>query len=110
MKVVTRKDKRELGQKAAEAGAAAIREAIRARGSSNVVVATGASQFEMIDVLVTARAIDWSKVSFFHLDEYVALPITHPASFRKFLRERLFTRQSVMFATRSPSASVALMT
>ena len=54
-----------------------------------MIVATGASQFEMLAALVLEPNIDWSKVVLFHLDEYVGMPITHPASFRKYLKERL---------------------
>jgi glucosamine-6-phosphate deaminase len=92
MKVVMCRDKVELGQKAAHWGAEGIRDATRTRGSANIVIPTGASQFEMIDALVQIKDIDWSRVSVFHLDEYVGLPITHPASFRKFLRERFIAR------------------
>jgi glucosamine-6-phosphate deaminase len=77
-----------LGKAAAELGAAAIRSAIAARSAANIVVATGASQFEMLEVLVTLEGIDWSRVTAFHLDEYIGMPITHPASFRRYLRER----------------------
>lgn len=82
-------DKHDLGRRAAAAGAAQIHAAIADRGSANVIVATGASQFEMLGELVKAPNIDWSKVNFFHLDEYVAMPMTHPASFRRYLKERL---------------------
>src|SRR5687767_8964735 len=85
-------DKQELGRRAATAGAQLIREAIAARGKANVIVATGASQFEMLSELVQQPNIDWSKVTFFHLDEYVDMPMTHPASFRKYLKERLVDR------------------
>ncbi|QIB32291.1 glucosamine-6-phosphate deaminase [Ancylobacter pratisalsi] len=80
--------KPENGAAAAAFGAAAIRDAIAARGKANVVVATGASQFEMLEALVAAADIDWSKVTAFHLDEYIGMPETHPASFRKYLKER----------------------
>jgi glucosamine-6-phosphate deaminase len=95
MKVVMTRTKQELGQKAAEWGAEGLREAIRARGNANMVIPTGASQFEMIDSLVRQKDLDWSRVAVFHLDEYVGLPITHPASFRKFLRERFIARLPV---------------
>ena len=81
--------KSELGKRAAADGAAVIRNAISAVGQANVIVATGASQFEMLAALVAEPGVDWSKVVFFHLDEYVGMPITHPASFRKYLKERL---------------------
>ena len=92
MKVDISPSKQELGRRAATAGAAAIRAAIAARGAANVIVATGASQFEMLAELVAAKDIDWSKVVFFHLDEYAGMEMTHPASFRKYLKERLVDR------------------
>lgn len=79
--------KTELGEQAAFNGARLIREAIRENGFANIIVATGASQFEMLDSLVK-QDIDWSKVSAFHLDEYIGLSENHPASFRKYLKER----------------------
>jgi glucosamine-6-phosphate deaminase len=77
----------EMGRRAAASAAEAIRAAIRAKGATNIILATGASQFAMLSNLVKAD-IDWSKVTVFHLDEYIGLPDTHPASFRKYLRER----------------------
>jgi glucosamine-6-phosphate deaminase len=81
--------KRELGQAAADRAAAAIGEAIARTGEARVIAATGASQFEFLDALTAARGIDWGRVDMFHLDEYVGLPDTHPASFRLYLRERI---------------------
>lgn len=81
-------DKNDGAAEAARVGARAIREAIAARGAARIVVATGASQFELLGHLVAAPGIAWSKVAAFHLDEYVGLPISHPASFRAYLRER----------------------
>ena len=81
-------DKDTLGAKAAECGAAAIRKALARYGEATIVVATGASQFEMLKALVAAKGIDWSKVTAFHLDEYVGLGASHPASFRRYLEER----------------------
>jgi glucosamine-6-phosphate deaminase len=81
-------DKAVLGQEAAEAGAAAIRAAIAAHGEATIIVATGASQFEMLASLARAPGIDWDRVTAFHLDEYVGLPASHPASFRGYLRHR----------------------
>lgn len=82
-------DKQQLGHAAAAHGAQFIRDAISDRGVANVIVATGASQFEMLAELVKAPDIDWSKVTFFHLDEYCGMDAMHPASFRKYLKERL---------------------
>lgn len=80
----------ELGQKAGKTGAELIRNAIKNQGFANIILATGTSQFEMLKQLLAERDIDWSKVTVFHLDEYLGLPITHPASFRKYLLERFF--------------------
>src|SRR6202012_1691652 len=63
-----------------------------------IIVATGASQFEMLEELVKAKDIDWGKVTGFHLDEYVGLPESHPASFRKYLRERFVEKLPVKIA------------
>jgi glucosamine-6-phosphate deaminase len=79
--------KEELGKKAAAKGAGYIREALAAKGFANIIVATGASQFEVLDAL-TKEDIDWSKITAFHLDEYIGLHMDHPASFRKYLKER----------------------
>lgn len=85
------KTKIDLGRAAAQRGAEAISRAIAARGKANIVVATGASQFEMLAEL-TAMEIDWSKITAFHLDEYIGMRDDHPASFRRYLRERFASR------------------
>jgi glucosamine-6-phosphate deaminase len=78
---------KELGAMAAIKGADAIREALKAKHEASIILATGASQFDMLSQLVKAD-LDWSKVTCFHLDEYVGIQDDHPASFRKYLRER----------------------
>jgi len=85
-------DKTALGRAAAGRAAAVLREAIAGRGHARAIAATGASQFEFLDALVREGAIDWSKVELFHLDEYVGLSESHPASFRRYLKERLVER------------------
>lgn len=92
MKIEIYETKSELGKASARRGAEVIRRALGSRGSAQIIVATGASQFEMLAALVTEPEIDWSKVTAFHLDEYVGLPDTHPASFRRYLRERFVQR------------------
>ncbi len=82
-------DKIQLGEAAAAQTADAIHQAITARGRARIMAATGASQFEFLDALTKKAFIDWKLVEMFHLDEYVGLPITHPASFRRYLLERL---------------------
>ncbi len=80
--------KHALGQAAAASAAEGLRQALAASGRANLIVATGASQFEMLRALTAADGIDWHKVTAFHLDEYIGLPVTHKASFRAYLRER----------------------
>jgi len=83
--------KQELGQAAARDAAAIINHAIAERNAAYVIAATGVSQFEFLDALMRER-IDWTKVTLFHLDEYVGLPESHPASFRRYLKERIVSR------------------
>jgi glucosamine-6-phosphate deaminase len=92
MKIEVLPTKTEMAAAAADRAAAAIRAAIEARGHAHVIAATGASQFEFLDALVHRPGIDWARTVFFHLDEYVGLPVTHPASFRRYLRERIVER------------------
>src|SRR5213593_4226012 len=86
------RSKQELGQAAAADAARVIRRAIAERGRAYLIAATGASQFEFLDALAREPDIDWVKTTFFHLDEYVGLPESHPASFRKYLKERIVNR------------------
>ena len=94
MKITISNTKSELGEKAAITGARIIREAIQTNGVANIIVATGASQFEMLNELVR-QDVDWSRVTAFHLDEYIGIPETHPASFRKYLKERFAAKVSL---------------
>ncbi|HKQ75861.1 MAG TPA: glucosamine-6-phosphate deaminase [Blastocatellia bacterium] len=82
-------DKIQLGFAAARQAEDAIKRAISERGQARIIAATGASQFEFLNALTKTSGIDWTKIEMFHLDEYVGLPITHPASFSKYLLERL---------------------
>jgi len=92
MDIFIEPDKRTLGARAAAEGGEAIRKVIAQDGACTVILATGASQFEMLDALVSEEGIDWAKVTVFHLDEYVGLPPTHGASFRRYLKERFVAR------------------
>lgn len=87
MEIIISESKQELGKLAAQKGAELIRESIQKNGMANIIVATGASQFEMLGELVK-EDIDWSVVTGFHLDEYIGIDVSHPASFRKYLKER----------------------
>ena len=88
MQVSVSRTRREMGKAAAREGAALIRRAIENRGRACIILATGASQFEMLEHLVCAEETDWSRVTAFHLDEYTGMPMEHPASFRRYLKER----------------------
>ncbi len=76
-----------LGKEAATLAAAVLNKTIQEKGSARLALSTGASQFETIKHLVEMD-VDWGKVEMFHLDEYVNLPVSHKASFRKYLKER----------------------
>lgn len=88
MKIFISESKGELGQKAGSYAGGIIKDTIREKGFANIILATGTSQFETLSQLVLEEGIDWSKVTMFHLDEYIGLPLSHPASFRKYLKER----------------------
>ncbi len=92
MQIQIHPDSQQMGARAARDGARVIRRAISDRGSANIVVATGASQFQVLEHLVKAQDIDWARVIAFHLDEYVNLPITHEASFRLYLWKRFHSQ------------------
>jgi glucosamine-6-phosphate deaminase len=92
MEMMLFETKEEMGLRAAREGADLIRQALAARGRANIIVATGASQFEILDALAKEPGIDWSRVTGFHLDEYVGLPITHGASFRAYLWQRFVSK------------------
>ena len=81
-----------MAVRAADFAAARIRAAIAANGEARVIFASAASQLEFIDELLRRADIEWDKVCGFHLDEYVGLPESHGASFRRFLKERLIAK------------------
>jgi glucosamine-6-phosphate deaminase len=88
-------DKIALGRAAAEQAATTIRRAIAERGKARIIAATAASQLEFLDALTKIPGIDWTNVEAFHLDEYIGLPITHPGSFRKMLKEQLISKTGI---------------
>lgn len=87
----------ELGKRAASAIAAYLTDAIERQGHTRLVLSTGASQFDTLSCLLE-HDISWDKVEMFHLDEYVGLPESHPASFRKYLKERFVSKVSLKAA------------
>lgn len=91
MRIIVSEDPLQLGAVAGSTAARKIRHAIEKNGHANIILATGTSQFETLNHLVT-EDIDWSKVTMFHLDEYIGLPEFSPASFRRYLKERFIER------------------
>lgn len=89
MQVHIHENKDDMGKVVAEAGGQRLRKAISARGQANIILATGASQFEMLEQLIGLSGIDWSVVTIYHLDEYCDIDKDHPASFRRYMRERV---------------------
>lgn len=92
MNVNVQPDLKKMGFEAGKMAAVLIRKAIKSNGSANIILATGSSQFETLNQLVNEKEIEWNKVSMFHLDEYIGLPLSHKASFRKYLKERFLDK------------------
>ena len=88
-------DLNSLARAAAGQAGNTIRQAIQDRGRARVILATGTSQFAFLDVLTNMADIDWAKVEAFHLDEYVGISATHPASFRKILLDRVVDKTGI---------------
>jgi len=88
-------DKVTLGKVAAEQAAKVIQQALTSLGKARIVAASAASQFQFLDALTSTPEIDWKHVELFHLDEYIGLPMTHPASFCRFLQEHLICRTGI---------------
>lgn len=104
-----------LAQAAASQAAATISDAIAQHGEARIIAATGASQFEFLDALTAIPSIDWSKVEMFHLDEYVGMSGEAPASFCRYLRERLLNKVGLkkyhlLDGTEDPKALIARVT
>lgn len=97
MYICKSKTAQDLGVAAAKLTAQKLNEAIANQGSARIILSTGASQFETLSALIQEN-VDWSKVEMFHLDEYVNLPESHPASFRKYLKERFVSKVNLKAA------------
>ena len=81
-----------MGRAAAAASAQLIKAAIARKGEANIILATGQSQFELFENLTGISGVDWARVRMFHLDEYIGLPKSHPASFRSYLKARFIEK------------------
>ena len=89
MKIEVFKTKEACGAAAADRGSDILKQAIRVNGRASFIVATGASQFDFIKALTKKEGIDWRLTTMYHLDEYIGMGADHPASFRRYLKERL---------------------
>lgn len=92
MKIYILNSKENMGKAAAEKAAEILRKAIKEKGKANFIAATGVSQFEFLDHLTKITSLDWGETTMFHLDEYIGLSEDHPASFRRYLQERLISK------------------
>lgn len=99
MEIIKTNDFIELGKLAGQTAANLIHNNIAEKGQANIILATGASQFETLKQLTAAKDIDWSKVVMFHLDEYIGLPESSPASFRRYLKERFLEKVAPLKAS-----------
>src|SRR5690348_5080223 len=95
MKLQIFEDKRAMSSAAAAHAERALRKSIAERGRARIIAATGASQLDFLDALTKSAGIEWQLVEMFHLDEYIGLPATHPASFRKYLLDNFVTKAGI---------------
>lgn len=113
MKIIKSKTAEDLGRAAAKKTAEKLNAAIAKKGIARLILSTGASQFETLQALVKEN-VDWSKVEMFHLDEYVNLPESHPASFRKYLKERFINlvnpKEAYLVNGENPEETIKFLT
>lgn len=95
MKVRLEPDRRAMSVAAAQHAADSIHRVLDHHSKARVVAATGASQLEFLEALTSRPDVDWMRVELFHLDEYVGIPESHPASFRRYLREHLIHKTGI---------------
>lgn len=99
MEIITTTNPIELGKLAGKAAADLIATTIAQNGQANIILATGASQFETLKQLTQEKDIDWGKVVMFHLDEYIELSESSNASFRRYLKERFLEKVAPLKAS-----------
>jgi len=92
MQIIIKNTAKKTGETAAAEGIKILKKVLAGKDYATIILATGASQFDMLAALTANRELDWSRVIMFHLDEYIHLPETHPASFRKYLKERFISK------------------
>ena len=92
MNIEISENSEEAGEIAARKAEELLKNAIAENGRATFIAATGASQFDFLETLAASQSVDWSKTTMFHLDEYIGISASHPASFRRYLKERLIDR------------------
>src|SRR4051812_4454862 len=79
----------ELAADAADQAHQILRKAVQDKGQAAAILASAASQVKFLEVFIRLKGLDWSRVTLFHMDEYLGIDHAHPASFRRFMRERV---------------------
>ena len=95
MQVTVLRSKIAAGEAAAKHAAQALQRVLATSNTARIIAATGASQLDFLESLTSRSGIDWERVEMFHLDEYVGIPVTHAASFRKYLMERFIQKTGI---------------
>ena len=95
MQVNVLPSKTETGSSAAKHAAQSLQRVLAKSEIARIIAATGASQFDFLQFLTATPGIDWARVEMFHLDEYIGLPLDHPARFRKYLMERFVRKTGI---------------
>lgn len=95
MHILIHDDRKSLARAAAAQATAAIARSITERGKARIIAASAASQIEFLEELTATPGIEWPRVELFHLDEYIGLPKTHPASFCRYLEDRLIAKTGI---------------
>ncbi len=106
--------KQEMATAAANHAINSLRELLITQGTVRLLAATGASQLEFLERLTADKSLDWTRVELFHLDEYVGVAPDHPASFARYIKERIIDRTGIeryhlLDGTRDPQQMVAEM-
>ena len=114
MKLIICNSQKELGISSADHAAMLVNEAIKAKGSARILLSTGASQFPFFEEFVN-RDVAWDKVEMFHLDEYVGISESHPASFKRYLLDRFINKVCIkkyhlIDGTKAPEETIAHLT
>jgi len=95
VQVIVSPTKSEVGSAAAKHAAKSLQRVLAQSAIARIIAATGASQFDFLQFLTATPGIDWQRVEMFHLDEYIGLPLDHPASFRRYLMERFIQKTGI---------------